>query len=225
MKTNRAFYLCLTFLLALALAPSSYAQQAILDKEYKLITPPQTPESGKKIEVIEFFSYACPHCSEFEPTLEGWVKHKPKDVAYKMVPMVFRDSWKPPAKLYYTLEIMGLVDKYHQKVYDAIHKEGKELFTDQAVKDWAKNAGIDSAKFVRMYDSFGVDAKVQHSAAMGKAYGIQFTPALAINGKYWTGPSMVTSPEGALDYNRFFKVMDQLIDMERGTHARKKKKG
>ena len=222
MRTERLLYVCLTFLLALAFAPPSQGQAPVPDKEYKLVNPPQKPESGKKIEVIEFFSYACPHCGEFEPTLQGWVKRKPKDVVYKMVPMVFRESWKAPAKLYYTLEIMGLVDRYHQKVYDAINKDGKELFTDQAVKDWAKSAGIDPAKFSQVYDSFGIDAKLQRSVAMGKAYGIQFTPALAINGKYWTGPSMATAPEGGLDYNRFFKVVDQLIDMERGKPAPKK---
>jgi thiol:disulfide interchange protein DsbA len=97
------------------------------------------------------------------------------------------------------------------------------LFTDQAVKDWAKSVGIDAAKFNDVYDSFGIDAKLQRSAAMGKDYGIQFTPAIAVNGRYWTGPSMVSNPEGGLDYPRFFNVVDQLIDMERPKAAAKKK--
>jgi protein dithiol oxidoreductase (disulfide-forming) len=208
-------------LFVLASVPACQAQQPVEGKEYKLIAPAQKPESGKKIEVIEFFSYACPHCGEFEPTLQGWVKRKPKDVEYKMVPMVFREQWKAPAKLYYTLEAMGLVDKYHMQVYDAIHKNHKELFTDPAVKDWARSAGIDPVKFAQVYDSFGIDAKLQRSMAMGRAYGVQFTPSLAINGKYWTGPSMVMNPQGGLDYARFFKVVDQLIDSERGKQAAK----
>ncbi len=201
-------------LLAASWLPLASAQ-AVADKDYKLITPPQQPETGKKIEVIEFFSYACPHCAEFEPALEKWLKSKPKDVDYKMVPMVFRDIWKPTAKLYYTLEAMGIADKYNMKVYDSIHKGGKELTTDQAVKDWAKATGIDSAKFNEVYDSFGIDTKVQRSATSGRAYGVQFTPSIAVNGKYYTGPSMVTAPGGGMDYDRFFKVLDELIDMER----------
>ena len=63
--------------------------------------------------MIEFFSYACPHCAEFEPDLQAWIKRKPKDVEYRVMPMVFREEWKAPAKLYFTLEAMGLVDKYH----------------------------------------------------------------------------------------------------------------
>jgi thiol:disulfide interchange protein DsbA len=222
MTVANLLHLVAALTLGLAFIPASQAQQPVEGKEYKLIAQPQRPGSGNKIDVIEFFSYACPHCAEFEPALEGWVKRKAKDVDYKMVPLVFRDAWKAPAKLYYTLEAMGLIDKYHQKVYDAIHKEKKELFTDQAVKDWARSVGIDAAKFDEVYDSFGVDAKLQRSAAAGKAYGIEFTPALAVNGKYWTGPSMVSNPQGGLDYARFFKVVDQLIDMERSKPGPKK---
>jgi protein dithiol oxidoreductase (disulfide-forming) len=178
--------------------------------EYKLISPAQ-PVMGRKIEVIEFFSYACPHCGEFEPALQAWLKRKPKDVDYRMVPIVFRAQWKAPAKLYYTLETMGIVDQYHQKVYDAFYKEGKELTSDQAVKDWAKGVGIDPVKFAQNYDSFAVDTKLQRGATIAKAYGVQFTPAIAVNGKYYTGPSMA----GGHDYAKFFGVLDELIDMER----------
>ena len=203
------------FAMVLMLVSAGYAQP-VPDKEYRLIPTPQTPADPKKIEVIEFFSYACPHCAEFEPSLEAWLKHKAKDVDFKEVPMVFRDNWAPTAKLYFTLDAMGLVEKYQTKVYEAIHKQGKDLNSDQGVKQWAKDAGIDPAKFDQVYDSFGIDAKVQRSKAMGRAYGVQFTPSLAINGKYYTGPSMVTAQgSGPPDYDRFFKVVNELIDMER----------
>jgi len=115
------------------------------------------------------------------------------------------------------------------KVYDAIHKDGKQLFTDQAVKDWAKSVGIDAVKFNDVYDSFGIDAKLQRSTAMGREYGVQFTPAMSVNGKYMTGPSWVTSPpEGGqnsrVDYQRFFVVLDKLVDMSRGKPVAKKNK-
>jgi len=203
-------------LLLVVLASAVQAQQPVADKDYKVITPPQKQETGAKIEVIEFFSYACPHCADFEPALQDWIKRKPKDAELRRVPLVFRDSWKPLAKLFYTLEAVGEVDKLHRKVFEAIHKENQQLFTDQAVIDWAAKQGLDKAKFEQIYNSFGIDAKVQRSVAMGRAYGVQFTPAMAVNGKYWTGPSMVTSPSGGVDMLRFFQVLDQLISMERG---------
>jgi thiol:disulfide interchange protein DsbA len=191
------------------------AQVPIQDKDYKLINPPQKPANAKKIEVIEFFSYACPHCADFEAPLQDWLKRQSKDVDYKPVPVVFREQWKPLAKLYYTLETMAVVDKYHDKVFDAIHKQGQQLFDDQAIIKWAGQQGIDGAKFAQVYNSFGIDAKVQRAMAMGRAYGVQFTPAVAVNGKYFTGPSMVTGPGGGVDMMRFFGVLDQLIGMER----------
>jgi len=217
MKRHRLLTCSFAFFAGIFMLVNALHAQPVPDKEYRLIPTPQTPADPKKIEVIEFFSYACPHCAEFAPPLESWLKHKPKDVEFKEVPMVFRDNWAPTAKLYYTLEAMGLVDKYETKVYEAIHKQGKDLNTDQGVKQWAKDAGIDSAKFDQVYDSFGIDAKVQRSKAMGRAYGVQFTPSLAINGKYYTGPSMVPAQGGSgpPDYDRFFKVVNDLIDMER----------
>jgi len=210
------------------LLPACQGQEMVEGKEYRLIVPAQQAAASGKVEVIEFFSYACPHCAEFEPDLEAWIKRKPKDVEYRMMPMIFREAWKAPAKLYFTLETMGLVDKYHTKVYDAIHKEKKDLFSDQAVKEWARSVGIDSGKFNEVYDSFGVDAKLQRAATISKDYGVQFTPALAVGGKFLTGPSMVTTPPGGgegsrLDYARFFGVLDQLIGMARGKPAAKKK--
>jgi thiol:disulfide interchange protein DsbA len=202
-------------LLAAAMLAAPLHAQPVADREYKLISPPQKTDSGKQIEVVEFFSYACPHCADFEPFLQDWVKRRPKDVAFRSVPLVFRDSWKPLAKLFYSLEAMGVLERYHQRVFDAIHKQNQTLFTDQAVIDWAVKQGLDKAKFEQTYNSFGVDAKVQRAMAMGRAYGVQFTPAMAVAGKYWTGPSMAQGPGGGVDVGRFFAVVDHLIGLER----------
>jgi thiol:disulfide interchange protein DsbA len=218
MRVSKSFT---AWFLGLALAAATgfaCAQQPVADKDYKLISPVQKPADPKKIEVLEFFSYACPHCAEFEPALQDWLKRKPKDVEFRMVPMVFRESWKPLAKLYYTLEAMGELERVHQKVFDAIHKESQQLFDDQAVAKFAAAQGLDATKFGQIYNSFGMDAKVQRAVALSKAYGVMFTPSLAVNGKYYTGPSM-TAGNGAVDYNRFFQVLDQLIAMERGKPA------
>jgi thiol:disulfide interchange protein DsbA len=213
-------------LLGVALAGNAFGQQPpVRDKEYKLINPPQKTESGNKIEVVEFFSYACGHCAHFEPVLQDWIKSKPKDVEVRMVPMVFRDNWKPLAKLYYSLEAMGVLKQHHQAVYDAIHKQNQALSTDSAIIDWAAKRGLAKPKFEQVYNSFGVEAKVQRAISMGRAYGVQFTPSMAINGKYWTGPSMVVDPSGAPDIGRYLQVLEQLIAMERGRSAALAKDG
>ena len=208
-------------LLPLAATPIARAQAAFrAGADYlPLKRPAPVDAPAGKVEVVEFFSYACPHCADFQPALDDWLKRKPKDADFRMIPMVFKESWKAPAKLFYTLEAMGALEKMHRKVYDAIHKENQQLFTDQAVIDWAAKQGLDKAKFEQIYNSFGIDTKVQRSVAMGRAYGVQFTPAIAVAGKYWTGPSMVVNANGNADLPLFFNMVDQLIAMERGKSA------
>jgi protein dithiol oxidoreductase (disulfide-forming) len=130
---------------------------------------------------------------------------------------VFRAEWKAPAKLFYTLEAMGVLDQYHGKVYESMHKQSQQLFTDQAVIDWAAKQGLDKVKFEQVYNSFGIDAKMQRGVALGRAYGVEFTPAIGINGRYWTGPSLVKSAGGGLDIPRFFQVVEELVASERGS--------
>ena len=92
----RTFRILALFCAFLPLLAAHAAPQ--VDVEYKLIKPAQ-PVTGKNVEVIEFFAYACPHCAEFEPALQSWLKRKPKDVDYRPVPMIFRAEWKPGAKV------------------------------------------------------------------------------------------------------------------------------
>lgn len=211
----RLFTALVTFLSALVLGTTALAQQPEADKDFKVVKPVQTTTSGKNVEVLEFFSYACPHCADFEPSLREWMRRQPKDVNVRPVPMVFRESWRPLAKLFYTMEVMGTLEKNHQKVFDAIHKQNAALSTDQAVIEWAAKQGMDKTKFEQTYNSMGIDNKVEHAIALGRGYGVQFTPAIGVNGKYWTGPSMVKGAGGGPDVGRFFAVVDALVAAER----------
>ncbi len=213
----RRLHAVFAFALTLALcvfALQASAQAPVADKEYKLISPAQAPQ-GKGVEVIEFFSYACPHCAEFESPLRGWLKNKSQEVSFKAVPLIFRESWAPLARLHYTLEAMGLSEKLHPKVFHAIHGEGKDLGDAEKITKWVATQGVDAEKFTQTFNSFGMDAKVERSKKMGRDYGVMFTPALAINGKYVTAPSMVVGPNNQPSYQRFFQVVDALIAKER----------
>lgn len=205
------------------LGATAWAQAPILDKEYKLISP-AVPVKGAKIEVIEFFSYACPHCAEFEHPLRTWLKTKPADVEFKAVPLIFRESWAPLARLHYTLEAMGLSEKLHGKVFSAIHAESKHLDDAEGITKWVESQGVDGKKFSEVFNSFGMGAKLESSKKIGRDYGVPFTPAITINGKYLTGVSMTKGPDGNVSTQRFFQVVDQLIAMERPKSAAAVKK-
>ncbi len=216
MKQLRPSLLAALTILAVVLA-SAVAAKPVLEREYKPIDPPQPqPASVKGVEVLEFFNYACSHCYDFEPNLKIWLKNKPKNAEFRYVPAVFNERMIPLAKIYYTIEEMGLLEKLHDKVYSAIHQQQLDLIDRAILLKWIGEQGVDTKKFEAVYDSFGVNTKVQRAMQMTRTYRIPGTPYLIIGGRYITGPSMTGSAEGNIDHNRLMQVLNELIDMSPG---------
>jgi thiol:disulfide interchange protein DsbA len=203
-------------LLTLFISGAALAQGGLVEgRDYRLINPPQ-PVSGNQVEVLEFFSYACPHCYEFEPLLNSWLASKPKGVDFKYVPAVYNNRMIPQAKLFYTLEEMGLLSKLHDKVFDAIHRQGKRLGDRDEILAWAATQNVDADKFRSVFDSFSVANAAQRAYQLTRAYRIPGTPYLVVNGKYLTGPGMTLRSDGqGVDPQRFVLVLNSLIDMSR----------
>ena len=201
--------------LTLSFAAAGAQAQLVAGKDYVPVNPPQPTETtGGKVEVIEFFSYACPHCATLESPLNAWLKKRSADVDFKRVPVVFNDSWAPLARLYYSLEAMNLVDKLHGEVFKALHDQKMRLTDAKAIADWVASKGVDRQKFNDAYNSFAVQSRTKLSNDMSRRYSVEFTPALIVNGRFLTGPSM-TNAGPSVDYNRFFSVVDQLISASR----------
>lgn len=216
MKRIRPFLLAALTILGFALA-SAVAAKPVLDKEYKLIDPPQPqPVTVKGVEVLEFFNYACSHCYEFEPNLKAWLKIKPKNAQFRYVPAVFNERMIPLARIYYSLEEMGALEKLHDKVYYAIHQQQLNLADRAVLLKWIGEQGVDSKRFEALFDSFSVNNKVQRAMQMTRDYHIPGTPYLIIGGRYLTGPSMSVRPDGTVDHSRLMQVLNELIDLSQG---------
>lgn len=205
---------CSFGLLALTAGASPANPQAGVD--YRVLDKPQPTESAGKVEVTEFFWYACPHCFALEPSLEEWVKKQGDKIVFKRVPVVFRDSFIPQQKLYYSLEAMGLLPRLHQKVFNAIHMERQALNTDSTILDFVVKNGVDKAKFQDVYNSFAVQTKARRAAQLQADYKIDGVPTLAIGGKYLTSPSIVgekmgSQPEATL-HQAALQVATYLVD-------------
>lgn len=207
--------------LALNLAAPAQAAQITPGKDYVEVKPPQPTDSAGKIEVLEFFWYGCPHCNNLQPSLEAWVKRKPADVEFKHVPAVFQDSWVPLTRAYYTIEAMGLLEKLHQEMFATLHKQRVNLKDANAIFDWAAGKGVDRKKFADTYNSFGVNGRTQRSIELTRKFDIPGTPALVINGKFITAPSMTLKADKSVDYDRFFEVVDALIAEQRKSKGSK----
>jgi thiol:disulfide interchange protein DsbA len=183
---------------------------------YQALATPQPTDTGNKVEVIEFFAYYCPHCYAFEPSLEAWVKKQGDNIVFKRVHVSAGDAVLPQQRLFYTLDAMGLLPQYHQKVFDAMHVEHLRLSTDEQVFDWAAKNGIDRAKFIDTYRSFGLPAKLRRAATMMDTYQVQFWPVLVIDGRWQTSPSQAGAhmPEGsseAQEQQAALQIMDELV--------------
>jgi len=208
---------CLAALLTLLGVGSALAQQPVVGRDYTLVTPPQPTASGNKIEVLEFFWYGCIHCYHLESPLKAWLKRKPADVEFRYVPAAFDSSWLPLARAFYALEAMGVTAKYHEDIFSAIHRNNqKALISDpRAMADWLGGKGLDKQKFLDTYNSFAVNSRTQRTMDLTRSYDIPGTPALVVNGKYLTGPSMMVAADNNVSYERFFQVLDQLIAQAR----------
>lgn len=174
--------------------------------DYLLVKPAAAVEApAGKIEVVEFFWYSCPHCNEFEPTLNAWVKRLPADVAMRKVPIAFQDSFVPQQRLYYALEAMGLVAKLHSKVFAAIHVERQKLDKEDTIATWIAAQGVDKAKFLQQFNSFSVVTKTKKATLLQNAYGVEGVPALGVAGRFYTDGSHAKGLDRAL------QVVDALV--------------
>lgn len=171
-------------LAALALAAAAQTTAPEEGKEYLRLKVPQPVESGKKIEVIEFFSYGCPHCGDLEPVIQGWLKTVPADVQFRRVPVTFQERWIPLAKVYYTLDALGEESRLSPLVFTAIHAKGLSLWQDKTFLDWAASQGIDRKKVEDMYNSFGIGGKVSRARLAAQTYNIQSVPLIIVDGKF-----------------------------------------
>lgn len=194
--SNRSFFATIRWIarvatafgLAVALLPAASGQNMVEGQSYARLRNPQIVETGKNIEVIEFFSYGCPHCGELEPVLQGWLKSKPADVTFRRVPVMFQPRWENLAKVYYTLDALGEEAKLSPEVFTAIHGKGAPLWNDKDFFDWAASKGLDRKKVEDLYNSFTIVGKVNRAKQLAQAYNIQSVPTMIIDGKYSTGP-------------------------------------
>ncbi len=182
--------------------------------EYQRLQQAQPTDSGKKVEVLEFLWYNCPHCHAFEPYLADWAKKQGERVVVKRVPVGFRDSFVPQQKLYYTLEAMNRLD-LHKVVFEAIHVKRQKLDREDQIMAFIDKQDIDKKKFADTFNSFTVQSKVNRVRQLQEAFRIEGVPTVAIDGQYVTSPSILAqsmrgAPEEVLN-NATLQVMDALV--------------
>lgn len=173
-------------------------------------------ETPNKIEVTELFWYGCSHCYQMEAPLHAWLKKLPADVVFKRVPGLPNQSWAPMAKAYYAMETLGVLEKLHTPLFDAIHKQ-KTLnpTNEKATIDWiTKQAGLDKSAVENAFRSFSMNTSLNRAASIFRASGATGVPSLIINGEFITSSTMAGSNYAAL------KTADYIIENIRAEKAK-----
>ena len=178
-------------------------------REYARIDPPQPVSNPAKVEVLEFFTYACPHCAAFEPIVGPWSRSLPADVAFRRVPVNFLFNAENFARTYFSLETIGMVDTMQPKIFNAVHVDKQRLDKPEDVAALVAKNGGDAAKFLAAFKSFSVATSVARARKIQADYKVEAVPTLTIQGRYYTSPSQAGGGPQSL------AVADALIDMAR----------
>ncbi|MGE5525164.1 MAG: thiol:disulfide interchange protein DsbA/DsbL [Rhodospirillaceae bacterium] len=214
MVPNKGRRTALRLLAALPLAAASAraqeaGQHARLNVSYREI-PPQPVPAGSAIEVVEFFWYGCPYCFQFHPHFQAWVHRQPADVTVRRVPAVFRQSWIPHARMYYTLERLGALDRLHDEVYKSYHVDEVPLNTADAIADWAAKHGLDRERWLTVYRSDEVSGRLMDAQDQLRRYAVSGTPSVVVGGRYLTSSGMTPGVAAMIP------VLDELVALARG---------
>jgi len=183
--SHRAFSRALCALGAALLLSCALATAQEEGKEFRRVVPPQPTGNPGRIEVVEFFSYACPHCAHFYPLLESWRAKLPGDVVLRRVPVGFnRQAWINLQGAYYALEASGDLARLDGALFSAIHDKHEQIFDEPSLADWVAKNGGNSDKFAAAYVSFGINSQTVHADEMAEKFGIDSVPSMAVNGEY-----------------------------------------
>jgi len=202
------------FASALALLAGAASAQIQLGRDFQRVEPPRSAAADGRIEVIEFFYYGCPVCYETEPFLSRWLVTAPEYVAIRRVPALSTEAWGPLAKLFYTLDALGQIDRLHWQVYDSFHFEDVRLNDEKIMVDWAVRNGIDRQRFLGTYGSPEVAARVAQARELLKAYDVRGVPTFIVDGKFLTSARLAGGTQQVV------QVVDQLVRLAREERLR-----
>jgi len=209
-----AYAFALVSLLALAVPAQAQLAAGV---DFAEIKPALQVDNPAKIEIVEFFSYACPHCNDLNPIVKKWAAKLPADVAFKRIPVSFNSPfYQLMAKLYYTLDALGEMEKLDTAVFDAIHVKGLKLIDEKSIQEWAVAQGIDAKKFSDAFKSFSADSNVKRADQLSRAAKIPGVPALVVDGRY------LVVGKNVKNHDELLALTDKVIDKARSERAAKK---
>lgn len=195
-----------------AMAQASKYQEGM---HYFKIDQAAAPSPDGKVEVVEAFSYMCSHCNTFEPFISNWKERKPEHVEFTRIPVIFgRGTWELYARAYVTAEMMGVADKAHGDLMDALWKEKRIMRNMEELAEFYSDFGVSEQEFLATSESFAVDARLRKDQRQTQSWGVSGTPTMIVNGKY-----LVKGSQAVPNYDTLLDVVDTLVAQEAAAMA------
>ena len=205
--TRRSLLTLVAVLFHAMLFTTAAHSEVVQGQDYTLIAPAQPTSSPGKIEIVEFFSYGCPHCAQFHPSVTKWTAGLADDAVFVRVPVAFgRRPWGQLVRAYYALQETGDLARLDDALFKAIHREHKQLFDENGLAAWVAQQGGNSDAFRKAFNSSDVSRRAARAERMSREYRVSGVPQLAVNGKY-----LVIGQ----NYGDMLRIADELIEKER----------
>lgn len=209
--TRRRFTQGLVGALAAGIIPLRHASANLVEgRDWRPISPQQPRTNPDKIDVIEFFSYGCPHCMDLNPSIKAWAAGLPEDVSFRRIPVSFgRSAWANLARLFFALEYSGDLERLDQAVFEALHQGRVRLYTEKAIFDWLEDKGVDTEAFASLFHSFAVETQLKRGEALVERYRVDAVPMITVDGRY------VVVGREAKGFPELLAIADDVILMAR----------
>ena len=215
------FIAALLGVLAFAPASDTHAAQAWTEgRNYVTLTPAQhTSVPTGKVEVMEVFSYGCIACNHFQPVVEQLRRSLPPNTQMVFLPASFNsgEDWPMFQRAYFAAQSLGIAERTHQAMFDAIWKTGELAISDptthqlknrqpsleDTARCYARLAGVKPEAFLAAAKSFGVDVRMREADAQVAAMQVPSTPCIVVNGKYRLNMDSLRSGDELIDLVKY----------------------
>lgn len=185
----------------------SVASEFRLGRDYGSLSNPLPVKQDGVVDVVEVFWYGCGHCFNLAPVVSKWAKQQDASVNYQKMPVTWGPVHQLHAKLFYTIEALGVGDTAHSAVFTAMHKEGNFLASEGAILEFLEKLGMDKSEIIKYMNSFSVRQKVKRAIEISKRFKVTATPMIFVDGRYRI--------EAKGGHSKMLKVVDHLIELQK----------
>ena len=178
-----------------------------LGRDYGTISNPLPVKEDGVVEVLEVFWYGCGHCYNLEPVIENWSSKKDSSVKLTKMPVTWGPAHQLHAKLFYTIEALGIGNEAHTAVFTSIHKESNYLSSEEAIITFLETFNFDRGQILKQMNSFSVKQKVKRAIELSRQLKVSAVPMIFVDGQY--------KIEGKRSHSEMLKVADHVIELQK----------